>query len=128
MDEGEFWVRLEYRVCDEFVGMRTREMRRFWCDGFIPVQYLLEDISPRILGRVWMGIGPRDQVECEFILHLSPPVRSRADVDWAGLLPPAGVTKWITFDIDRKLLVMEPSAAVPDLVLRGTAAPGPTGF
>jgi hypothetical protein len=61
MDESEFWVHLEYRVCQEIAGLRRPDFRRFWCDGFIPQRYHLDEPSPRIAGRVWMGVGPREQ-------------------------------------------------------------------
>src|SRR5258705_7611243 len=36
VDEDTFWLHLEYRVCRELAGMAPREVRFFWCDGFIP--------------------------------------------------------------------------------------------
>jgi hypothetical protein len=51
VDECDYWVSLEYRVCREFVGMKYKVLRHLWCDGFIPDQYLLEDSEARITGR-----------------------------------------------------------------------------
>jgi type II secretory pathway pseudopilin PulG len=35
-------------------GLPERRHQYFWCDGFIPTQYLLDGSSPRITGRCWM--------------------------------------------------------------------------
>ena len=91
MDEAEYWVRLEYRVCREFTGMRERRLQYLWCDGFIPGEYLLDDPRPRITGRAWICNGPR-QAEWEFTLLLPRPFHSREDIDWGLLLPADSVT------------------------------------
>ena len=57
MDEDTFRLRLEYRVCRELAGMALREVRVFWCDGFIPSHYLLGDRPPRITGTAWIVQG-----------------------------------------------------------------------
>ena len=114
MDESDFWDHLEYRVCHEIEGLRQPELRRFWSDGFIPVQYDLDVPSPRILGRVWMGVGRRDQQEWEFALLLRGLVESRETIVWSVLLPPPNVTRWLTIDPVGKRLVIEPEVAVPE--------------
>ncbi len=48
MDEKSFWVSLEFRLCGEFAGLPERRYCYFWCDGFIPGHYLLDD--PRAEG------------------------------------------------------------------------------
>lgn len=98
MTESEFWDKLEYRVCKEIYGLKDASMRRFWCDGFIPEQYDIGGTEPRILGRVWMGIGPRDQQKWTFILRLPHSITTRADIDWPALLPPLDATRWLTLD------------------------------
>jgi hypothetical protein len=110
--ESEFWNHLEYRVCLEIEGLKQAELRRYWCDGFIPAWYDLAAPSPRIFGRVWMGIGPREQQEWEFILVLRDQVACRQAIEWSTLLPPPDVTRWLTLDPMGKRLVVEPAVAV----------------
>ena len=93
MDESEFWVRLEYRVCQEIDGLRQPGLRRFWCDGFIPVRYDFDEPSPRIVGIVWIGIGRREQQAWEFVLLLRGPIESRENVIWSALLPKLNMTR-----------------------------------
>jgi hypothetical protein len=114
MDESDFWDYLEYRVCHEIEGLRQPNVRSYWCDGFIPVRYDLDDPSPRISGRVWMGVGPLDQEEWEFDLMLVGPVKSRENIVWSTLLPTPNVTRWLTIDPNGKRLVVEPAVAVDD--------------
>jgi hypothetical protein len=94
--------------------MPDRHLRSLWCDGFIPEQYLLDDATPRITGRAWIGNGPRQQDKWEFALLLPHPVGSRDEVDWATLLPPENVTRWLSLDQRGKRIQIEPTAAVPD--------------
>jgi hypothetical protein len=105
---------LEYRVCQEIDGLKGEDLRRFWCDGFVPERYDLDESSPRIVGRVWMGVGPREQHEWEFVLLLRGPVESRAVIDWSALLPPPNVTRWLSVDPVGKRLVLEPAMATTD--------------
>jgi hypothetical protein len=42
-------------------------------------------------------------------------MRSRDQIDWASLLPPSNVTRWISFDESRRTIEIEPAAARPDL-------------
>lgn len=114
MNESDYWVRLEYRVCDELDGLRHTVARPYWCDGFIPSQHILNGYPPRIRGRVWMGVGPRGMEEWTFTLLLDRQYDSGEEIDWHALLPPLGVTKWLTVDPSVKQLTVEPSAAVPD--------------
>ena len=114
MDESDFWIHLECRVCEEIDGLKQPGRRRFWCDGFIPERYELTNPSPQISGRVWMGVGPREQQEWEFTLLLGRPVESRDAIKWSTLLPPPNVTRWLSVDPIGKRLVVEPKAAVPD--------------
>ena len=36
MNEADYWVSLEFRVCREFAGMPEKLLRGLWCDGFVP--------------------------------------------------------------------------------------------
>jgi hypothetical protein len=47
-------------------------------------------------------------------LFLPNPARSRDDINWESLLPPDGMTRWIAIDEPRRILQIEPGAAVPD--------------
>jgi len=113
MTEHEFWIRLEYRVCGEFAGMADRHLRHYWCDGFSPQQYHLDAPEPRIVGQAWIGSAPQAD-EWEFVLFLNRPYNSRADIDWASLLPADDATRWMAVDIPGKRIQIEPAAAVPD--------------
>jgi hypothetical protein len=114
MDEAYFWLALEYRICGEFAGMPHKELRRIWCDGIIPSLFLLDDPTPRITGQAWLCFG-RQQQEWEFTLLLPTPASSREQIDWAALLPPENVTRWISLDRMAKHIEFAPGAAVPDL-------------
>jgi hypothetical protein len=113
--EADYWVSLEYRVCREFAGMAERRLRWLWCDGFIPQQYLISEETPRVVGRAWIGDGP-SQHEWEFTLFLPHPAGSRDEIDWASLLPPEDVTRWLAVDLANKRIQVEPLAAVSDPV------------
>ena len=110
MNEPEYWVRLEYRVCREFAGMPQTHLRYLWCDCFIPGQYLLDDPTPRITGRAWICDGPR-QDEWEFTVFLPHAVGSPDEIEWASLLPPENATRWLGLDPRAKRIQIEPSAA-----------------
>ena len=93
--------------------MPENHLRYLWCDGLIPERYDLGDSTPRISGRAWVCNGQR-QAEWEFILYLPHPVSSREGIDWASLLPPEGVTRWLALDLLGRRLQVGPSAAVLD--------------
>ena len=114
MSEDDYWVDLEFRVCREFEGMPENHLRFRWCDGFIPERYLLNDQSPCITGHVWICNG-QEQEKWEFTLVLNQSVSSPSEIDWASLLPPENVTKWMGVDLAQKRIEIEPSAGVPDL-------------
>ena len=114
MDEPEFWPRLEYRLCGELGGFAERDIRRLWCDGFVPVQFVLDDQSPRILGHAWMGLGRGTQEKWEFTLLRGRSPNSREEIRWDTILPRDNVTRWLTVDLHDKYLVIEPAVAMPD--------------
>lgn len=113
MDEKSFWLALEFRIGDEFAGLPERRYQCFWCDGFIPSEYQLNAPMPRIRGKAFICNG-NAQDEWDFALLLSRPFGSREEVDWASLLPPTGVTRWIAFNEERRYIEIEPAVAVPD--------------
>ena len=109
--EDDFWKRLEYRVCDEFAGLDVRRLRHLWCDGLTPIEYLIDDVSPRICGTAW--IGDRQNV-WQFTLLLPSAIADCTTFDWSTLLPSAGVTSWMTPEPDKRRLTMEPGVATRD--------------
>ena len=115
MNEATYWASLEYRVGREFAGMLDGRLRCLWCDGFLPEQYLLDDNRPRITGRAWICKGSQ-QEEWEFTFLLPNPVGSLNEIDWASLLPPDNVTRWLSLDQTGMYIEIDPAAAVPDLV------------
>ena len=67
----------------------------------------------RVSGRVWIGIGPKEQQEWSFVL-LAGRVRDWNRLDWALLLPGEDVTGWMAVDLERKLMKIHLAAAYPD--------------
>lgn len=114
VDESDYWGRLEYRVCHELAGLSHIVGRLYWCDGFVPDQYILDGPSPCILGRAWLVIGSNYDELWAFTLLLNRSVLSVEEIDWSALLPADDVTRWLTVDRKRKQLILEPSIAVPD--------------
>ena len=114
VNEADYWVSLEYRLTRELAGMANWDLRHLWCDGFTPERYQLGDSEPRITGRAWICKGQEEQERWEFTLFLPHPVGSRDEIEWASLLPAENVTRWIALDQRRKLIQIEPSAAVTD--------------
>ena len=102
---------LEFRVSGEFAEMADRSLRSFWCDGFIPTNYMIDDPVPRITGRAWICKG-RKQEAWAFTLFLPSPVASCNAIDWSTLLPPENVTKWLEPHTGRHILNMYPSDAI----------------
>jgi hypothetical protein len=113
VDEAYYWVALAWRICRAFAGMPQRHMQYMWCDGLLPEQFLLDEPTPRIVGKAWICNGPK-QAEWKFTLFLPGPVASQAEIDWVALLPAEDVTRWLAFDPHGKRIEIEPAAAVPD--------------
>lgn len=120
MTEEDFWDHLEYRVTAEFAGFGHPEVRRLWCDGFLPEAYVLGEADPTIRGQAWIGLGRvkgsmgERQERWEFVLHLEPQATDRASINWSSLLPPSDVTGWLATDPVAKRIDIDPAAAVPD--------------
>lgn len=62
MDEKSFWMCLMFRLRGEFAGLPERRYQYFWCDGFDPKEFLLDDSRPRITGKAWLGNYPAQDV------------------------------------------------------------------
>jgi hypothetical protein len=114
VNEATYWATLEFRITDELAGLSDRDLRYLWCDGLLPVQFLLDDPTPRIIGRAWICNGPK-QAEWQFTLFLPSLVGSRAEIDWAALLPAEDVTCWLALDLVGKRFEIDPAAAIADL-------------
>jgi len=80
MDDKPFWVNPEFRICHEFAGLSERRYQYFWCDGFIPGQYLVGDARPRITDKARISHG-QPQAEWDFTLLLPRPFASREGID-----------------------------------------------
>lgn len=93
--------------------MSDPKLRWRWCDGFVPERYYLDDPVPRITGSAWIVDGQKQEY-WSFTLFLDHVIVSRADIAWETLIPPEDMTRWIALDISRKLIQIEPTAAVPD--------------
>lgn len=109
MTEDDYWPRLEYRVTREFAVMADAAFRSFWCDGFVPEQFRVSENAACITGVAWIGTGAR-QARWEFRLDLPGTVLSRTDVLWAELLPPDDRSGWLTIDVERRVIRIDPSA------------------
>lgn len=97
--------------------MPDNHLRFLWCDGLEPETYLFDQNPPRITGRAWIGNGPKeDQMHrWSFTLLLPPTAASHDLIDWASLLPADNTTRWLSIDLENRLLEIDPAAAVPDL-------------
>ena len=93
MDEPEFWIDLEYRICAEFAGFADRQLRSCWCDGLIPEEYDLAGTEPRISGVAFCG--PSGQERWRFTLVVGKEAASPRQVDWSALLPSDRLTGWL---------------------------------
>jgi hypothetical protein len=99
--ERRFWTALEFRVCDEMQNEPNCRRLRLWCDGFIPEQYFLDQEPNRVTGVAWIGTD-LTQEAWAFSLILSSSASSRADINWAGLLPPPEAKVWLVVAPQKK--------------------------
>jgi hypothetical protein len=95
--EDEFWKQLEFRVCREFESTSDNAVGFLWCDGFMPEEYDLGDVSPHIAGWAWIGEG-RTQDRWRFTLTLEIRDQRREDIAWHNLLPPEDARGWLFDD------------------------------
>jgi len=110
--EASFWRSLEFRLCAETRGGADLELRHYWCDGIGPGEYLIGGRRPRIVGVAWFGATGQEQWEYE--LRLRKRHARREEIDWALYLPPENVTGWLSVDVARRRLMVDPMAGVPD--------------
>jgi hypothetical protein len=108
VSEAEYWESLRSRVNRLSAGKPHG-----WCDWFEPRKYDLDGPSPRITGRVGFVSG-RDAAKFEFTLFLAHAADSLTAIEWATLLPPDGTTGWLSCDIERNRIEIDPSAGVAE--------------
>lgn len=112
MEEDDYWVRLEFRICAELRSLDDQRLRTLWCDGLVAEQYDLLSPQPCIHGRAWCG--PDGQEPWEFKLLVDPSTRSRTDIDWSALLPSNQLTGWLMPDPQRKIMTIDPLGGYPE--------------
>lgn len=56
-----FWDSLEYIVSRWFSSSEAKELRSFWIDGFVPNSFRNTKRGIDVLGKAWIGKGPRNQ-------------------------------------------------------------------
>ncbi len=114
MTETEYFGHVEMRVSRELAGMRRRELRGWWCDGFLPEKFVVTPSGSHMAGRVWMDSGKGDQALWNFVLLLGRHRLERNEIDWAGALPAEDATGWLFMDFERHFMKIKLSAAYPD--------------
>ena len=114
MTETEYFDLLEKRVSTELAELRERELRNWWCDGFLPEKFVVTRSGSHVAGRVWMDPGNGAQTLWNFVLLLGPRPVHRDEVQWAELLPAEDATGWLFLDFEREFMKIKLSAAYPD--------------
>ena len=107
MDEAVFWNRLEFRICRELERQSEKELRGIWCDGIAPDRFIPEG-RPRIEGTAWMGVDGQER--WKFTLFVGRRVNSTGELDWDRLLPPEEVSGWLSLDLGRRTVVIDPTS------------------
>lgn len=111
MDESEFWTKLERRICGELANMRDPAWRYWWCDGFR--LRIVDREKGEITGRVWMVQGMNQQ-DWSFRLSLRKLSSEEERIDWSALLPAEHETRWLSMDLAKKHVTIEPELGQPD--------------
>lgn len=114
MTEADYFRHLEMRVSRELEGMRRKELRGMWCDGFLPEKFVVTPGGSHVAGKVWMDDGRHSQSLWNFVLLLGRSRAERADVNWAEFLPADDVTGWLYVDFEQQFLKIKLSAAYAD--------------
>src|SRR5258707_732226 len=86
LTETDYFRHLEMRVSRELAGMRQRDLRNWWCDGFLPEKFVVTGNGCHVSGKVWIDNG-RTQTLWNFVVLLGPSLKSFDGVDWATLIP-----------------------------------------
>jgi hypothetical protein len=114
VSEAEYFRRLEMRVSRELAGMRQKELRGWWCDGFIPEKFVVTRSGCHIAGQVWMDNGRHHQTLWNFVVLLGRSIVTRDEVKWAELMPAEDVTDWLSLDFENEFMKVKPFAARRD--------------
>lgn len=109
MDEVDYWLRLEYRLCREFAGFDDVRLRHYWCDGLVAETFDLAATQPNVRGRAWCG--QTGQENWTFTLLLGRAVASRQDIGWSALLPGDDMTGWFSPDPRGRTMRIDPGSA-----------------
>ena len=113
LTERDYFGHLEMRVSRELAGMRQRDLRSWWCDGFIPEAFEVVGERCRVSGRVWMAFGQERQELWDFIVYLGQ-ARPREQIEWMAMLPSEDVTGWLALDFETKFMKVDPFVAHAD--------------
>ncbi|MEM1116790.1 MAG: hypothetical protein AAF845_15975 [Bacteroidota bacterium] len=95
MEETEFWEALAWRIGSELSQFESKHLRSFWCDGLVPERVEHRDGGVYMVGRAWIGRGPRFQEKWEFTLLLGGAGATRERANWTALLPTEEETEWL---------------------------------
>ncbi len=113
MTERDYFGHLEMRVSRELAGLRQRELRSLWCDGFIADAFEVVGERCRVSGKVWMAFGQQRQELWNFVVYLGS-ARPREQIDWTELLPAEDVTGWLSLNFETKFMKVNPFVTRPD--------------
>jgi len=103
--EGEFWGRMEMRVCRELCGMDDPVLRHMWCDGIQGGVVRPQAGRAYLGGTIWIG---RDgQTEMQFEMALPETISIERDINWKDLLPSEDLTGWLAVDLQRKRVTID---------------------
>jgi hypothetical protein len=117
MTEDEFWSALERRICRELKGMNDNILRHMWCDGICGAMASVPNIvRPEadpvyMYGTIW--IGKDGQTPMQFTMALPDNIASKDGIVWSSLMPPEDMTAWLSVDLKRELVTIDPSKAEP---------------
>ena len=95
MEENEFWRVLEARINSELAQFGGEGYRWLTCDGLVPENDEYRDGGVYVVGRAWMMTRTASQDKWEFTLLIGGPESSRANTEWATLLPTEDETEWL---------------------------------
>lgn len=112
VDESDYWVAMEYRICRELEGFNDDQLRSLWCDGLVAEEWELAVGRPSVRGLAWCGRTGQDR--WRFMLLLTSRPSAREGIRWDELLPRDDRTGWLSVDLERRSLVIDPAAGVPD--------------
>lgn len=109
MEETDYWLHLERRVCRGLRETADEAFCHLWCDGIVPESYRLDAHEPYIAGHAWICNGPR-QDKWAFTLLLPRTAVSRDNIEWVSLLPPENARHWLSLDKQGKHIDIDPAA------------------